>query len=107
MMVKAPNLIETDDDIVIPAEIGEYEPPDITIDFIDLKHLKDDLVSPEIPEVNVNVNKELDNEKPLGPEEPTIPDLPEKSKIGEFVNTRTQWSEDDKLSKNNDQSSLG
>ncbi len=107
MMVKAPNLIETDDDIVIPAEIGEYEPPDITIDYIDLSNLQNDLVSPEIPTINVDVNKVLDNEKPLGPEEPTLPDLPEKSKIGEFVNTRTQWSEDDTISKNNDQSSLG
>lgn len=69
--------------------------------------MKDKLISPEIPEITVDVNKELDNEKPLGPESPKLPDLPEKSKIGEFVNNRTKWAGDDRLSKTNDQSSMG
>lgn len=99
MKVSAPNLIVTKDDIVIPASKTAYTPPEINVSTIDLSHLKK-MECPEIPEIKLNINKELDNKKPENPE------LPEKAKIGEFVNTRIDWEKDNKLSRSNDSSSL-
>ena len=106
IQVKAPNLIETPDDIVIPAEICRYEPPIITVNTIDLNRLKE-LKPPEIPEIENEIDKELDNKKPKGPVKPILPELPELPIKGEFVNNRGPWQADNSLSKDNDESSFG
>jgi len=89
LFLAAPNAIITRDDIVPLTTKSAFPPPTITATFTDLLALKN-LKQPPIPEIEIEMDTELDVEQP---EEPSKPDFPNKSEIGEFVNNRTTWAE--------------
>ena len=102
LTIIAPNAIVTKDDIVPVTRKAAFPPPTVTSDIIDLSSLKS-LSPPTIPNLSLTINKELDVRQPIEPTKPELPKPPEK---GEFLNGRTSWAKDSKLSKTNDKSSF-
>lgn len=98
----APDAYVTPDDVVPNTVKASYPAPSVTSSVIDLSSLKS-LKPPTIPELNLEVQNEVDVKQP---EEPTKPEAPEAPKKGEFLNGRKSWQSDIKLSKNNENSSL-
>lgn len=88
--IAAPNAIITKDDIVPVTSKSAFAPPTVTATITDLLGLKN-LSPPKIPEIEIEMDTELDVEQP---EEPTLPDFPDKPEMGEFVNNRDTWAKD-------------
>lgn len=82
-------------------EKGSYNPVNISVTAEDLSGL--DTTIPTIPDVTVDVpqfNEPTSPQLPQAPQKPKLPPLPQ---IGDFVNNREEWMNDDKLSQTTDE----